>query len=1062
MLLTVMGCGLAGAGDLDNLPAGRWYRFPDSKLEAIASKADLGGTIKGVMAAWSGGVYDTDRNRLVVWGGGHNDYAGNEVYAFGPLTASTPKWQRLTEPSVPVAANMARGKDGRPVSRHTYNLLTYLPAPYNKMMSCAIGSRHNDGYSAAGVDFYDFTIDGMSGQPWSSGPDAPSNLYATGAFCVYNSATQAVWYQDIGASNSQLQRYDVTKNRWTTHVKFSPEGEPTAAIDPRRNLLVSTGNRNGTLLYDLSRPDKAPVKLDTEGPKAVEGGKFPGFVYDPVNDQFVGWSGAAEVFALKIPRDPGRGPWLWSQIAPDAGNDVVPTQLAGLRMGGYVTGTFGRFSYVPAVHGVVLVNATDEDVYFFKLPGGSSSVTATTARPAQVAAPVAAVIPAEVTLAQSGDAKSTDALPSIRLQSLSSDKQGDVPFTFGQIFKVGAVPRGSSVSAKLGDGSSLPLQVDAKATHPDGSLRHAVLSGKLSTLAGRGNQLLTLSAGALTSGAPVAMSEVFASSYDTSVSLSLGGTVYGASARQALSGGKVKTWLSGPVVSEWLAMMPVRTASGVNHPHLTAYFHVRAYAGIKQVRTDVVIENNWAFVPNPASFAYTVTVNVPEKAAYTKSLTHYGATRWHKRFWWGSEPQVYAKLDKTYLQDTKAIPKYEDVQPTEKFLNSVRRSTEPMNNADHTPNMDETGYQPGIGPLPQWDALYAVSTDVRAFDYMLANADGGTAYSIHFRDEKTGLPISIDNYPNTSLIDAESSKPVVLSGGRSPYFEGQGSSHQPSIGYLPYVVTGDYFYLEESQFWSAYNLIWTNADYRGRNKGWWYTGSLRGQAWAYRSLAQAAYITPDTHPYKAYLLDKLRNNIQHDTSLYVTPGGPHKNDLGAMYSYDGNDGYLFFDYFMSWTVQYLVDLGFTEAIPFRNYKLKFPVGLMGSGAGEYCFQAAPQFKWQAGPSGNSTFYPDFKTVFVNTVPGANPALCGTAAMADFLTKKFNVKVDGANGTLGDQTSTTYWFAQLQPALAAAYDAGVPGGRQAWERAQASKVHPDYRDNPIWAVVPRTAVGSGRK
>jgi hypothetical protein len=385
-----------------------------------------------------------------------------------------------------------------------------------------------------------------------------------------------------------------------------------------------------------------------------------------------------------------------------------------------------------------------------------------------------------------------------------------------------------------------------------------------------------------------------------------------------------------------------------------------------------------------------------------------------------------------------------------------------MSNGDQTPNMDDTGYQQGIGPLPQWDALYAVSTDARAFDYMLANADGGTAYSTHIRDEKTGLPISIDNYPNTSLVDPEGSKPVIPSGQRSPYFEGQWSSHQPSIGFLAYLVTGDYFYLEEAQFWSAYNLIWINADYRGHNKGWWYTGSLRGQAWAYRSLAQAAYITPDTHPYKGYLLEKLRNNIQRDLALYVTPGGPHKNNLGAMYSYDGNDGYLFFDYFMSWTVQYLVDLGFSEAIPFRDYKLKFPVGLMGSGPDQYCFQAAPQFKWQAGPSGTSVFYPDFKTVFAKTVPGGNPALCGTSAMADFLTNKFNVKVNGATGMLGDPTSTTYWFAQLQPALAAAYDAGVPGGKQAWERAQASKQHPDYKDNPIWAVVPRTAGETTRR
>jgi hypothetical protein len=32
--------------------------------------------------AYSGGIFDTARNRMVIWGGGHSDYMGNEGYAF--------------------------------------------------------------------------------------------------------------------------------------------------------------------------------------------------------------------------------------------------------------------------------------------------------------------------------------------------------------------------------------------------------------------------------------------------------------------------------------------------------------------------------------------------------------------------------------------------------------------------------------------------------------------------------------------------------------------------------------------------------------------------------------------------------------------------------------------------------------------------------------------------------------------------------------------------------------------------------------------------------------------
>ena len=36
---------------------------------------------KAVTNAWSGGAYDTKRGQLYIWGGGHADYKGNEIYA---------------------------------------------------------------------------------------------------------------------------------------------------------------------------------------------------------------------------------------------------------------------------------------------------------------------------------------------------------------------------------------------------------------------------------------------------------------------------------------------------------------------------------------------------------------------------------------------------------------------------------------------------------------------------------------------------------------------------------------------------------------------------------------------------------------------------------------------------------------------------------------------------------------------------------------------------------------------------------------------------------------------
>ena len=77
------------------------------------------------------------------------------------------------------------------------------------------------------------------------------------------------------------------------------------------------------------------------------------------------------------------------------------------------------------------------------------------------------------------------------------------------------------------------------------------------------------------------------------------------------------------------------------------------------------------------------------------------------------------------------------------------------------------------------------------------------------------------------------------------------SAHQPSMAFLPYVVTGDLFYLEELQFWANYNMVQGNPGYRDDKKGLVKWDQIRGQAWSMRTLGQVAFITPDAHPLKS-------------------------------------------------------------------------------------------------------------------------------------------------------------------------------------------------------------------
>ncbi len=68
-----------------------WTPLANTILQNVCASQSPGGNIgcEGVVYAWSSAVADTARNRLIIWGGGHADYLGNEVYALYPFAGQT-------------------------------------------------------------------------------------------------------------------------------------------------------------------------------------------------------------------------------------------------------------------------------------------------------------------------------------------------------------------------------------------------------------------------------------------------------------------------------------------------------------------------------------------------------------------------------------------------------------------------------------------------------------------------------------------------------------------------------------------------------------------------------------------------------------------------------------------------------------------------------------------------------------------------------------------------------------------------------------------------------------
>jgi hypothetical protein len=345
----------AYAGDpgvLDGLAPGQWHELPDTRLIDVAPDPSPGGSTLKVVT-WSGGAYDSKRDVMLVWGGGHSDYAGNEVYLFD---LGTRRWQRLTEPSVADRARTPTYPDGQPRARHTYNYLEYVPALERLLCFGASGPWPGGGgeFSRAVLEF------DVGKRRWTGGPraDVPASAgRLIGAQARLDPASGRIFV--IGSQRAALQVYDPGTDRWSsgwTPVRVRVHA--TAAIDPVRRefMLIGSGGKGGAqaLRWHLDRPgDAEDLTQRTSGDKEIEAAYAPGFDYDPAARQLVAWAGGTDIFIFDA--DETR----WTRLPAAAGNTGDPGPANP-------TGTYGRFRYVPGHDAFVLVNRADQNVFIYR------------------------------------------------------------------------------------------------------------------------------------------------------------------------------------------------------------------------------------------------------------------------------------------------------------------------------------------------------------------------------------------------------------------------------------------------------------------------------------------------------------------------------------------------------------------------------------------------------------------------------------------------------------------------------------------------------------------------
>jgi hypothetical protein len=658
----------------------------------------------------------------------------------------------------------------------------------------------------------------------------------------------------------------------------------------------------------------------------------------------------------------------------------------------------------------------------------------------------------------------------VRIQNTTASDQANLPVTFGQVFVPGDLMPADSLVGRFADGTTIPLQLDVKATHPDGSVRHAVVSGLIPGLKASETVTLSLMKSNAPHAASIAPMTLLMNGFSSSVSATINGVRYNASADDIIKkGGAVQTWLAGAVANEWQVSAPLTTDAGVAHPHLTARFAIRWYNDIKKARVDVTLENNWAYEPNPQGFTYDAEVMVRGAVVYSKpGLTHYHHSRWRKMFWWGGDAsQALVKHNIGYLIRSRAVPNYDQsVVVAESNLAGLQSAwtgskIEPMGIGLATPYMPSTGGRNDLGLMPSWAASYLLSMDARAKQATLGTADLAGSWSMHYRDKNTGRPISLIDYPYMTIFGIatdtrnpatklQEAFPKCAVGGSCTNPASHDTAHQPAFAYLPYLVTGDYYYLEELQFWGMYNVFQTNPGYRQNIKGLLSREQVRGQAWSMRTLAEAAYITPDNDRLKLHFTRILTSNLDWYNTTYTN--NPAANffgvlDMGNAVAYNGGRGVApWMDDFFTSAIGHAAELGFNGALDLLRWKAKSPVMRMTDPG--ICWIDAALYSMNIRDSATDPFYTTMAQAWNASRETALTSLaCDSAEMAAYLKQKVGEMTGYASSTAG-------YPSNMQPALAYGVDAGLPNGSVGWAKFMSRKVKPNYGLSPQFAIVPR--------
>lgn len=384
-----------------SMPQGEWRRvnlnlFSDAWVPREL-RTSMGAGVPSpaaIIRAWSSFAWDSRRGNLILYGGGHANYRGNEVYVWN---GTSRLWTRGSLPSDSRQDalgnwNAIDGVANAPASAHTYDNNVYLRVAdrfltlggaadangsHYLTQDTATTSRRTGPYlwdpsrahpnRVGGTTGSHVKRDGLhpeivGGNMWSN-REAFLNgklVLAHQSFVEGCTAYARENGKDVVYVRTYiaLLRYtlhqlaDPTQDTWEHVGRYwvGPGLKVACAYDPVARIFVRTGTNEVPFVYwnlNTAGPQNVDVRILPDDPtgefqalmsSGIVGIRNCGFDFDPVRSQFALWCGDGRVWMLEAPAVLSGAGWTIRRQPAPAG--PVPNGDVG-------TGILGKWKYAP-------------------------------------------------------------------------------------------------------------------------------------------------------------------------------------------------------------------------------------------------------------------------------------------------------------------------------------------------------------------------------------------------------------------------------------------------------------------------------------------------------------------------------------------------------------------------------------------------------------------------------------------------------------------------------------------------------------------------------------------